>query len=64
MAGLGLTTTCLLVVLHALLFVLLTGVAIVWLARTCRQLDPLVGALALLSPYFWFYSRLLWTTPS
>ena len=61
MAGLGLTHDLVaLVVLHALLFVLLTGVAIVWLARTCRGLDPLVGVLALLSPYFWFYSRLLW----
>lgn len=61
MAGLGLTHDLVsLVVLHALFFVLLTGVAIVWLARTCRQLDPLVGVLALLSPYFWFYSRLLW----
>jgi len=61
MAGLGLTHDLVaLVVLHALLFVVLTGVAIVWLARTCRALDPLVGVLALLSPYFWFYSRLLW----
>jgi hypothetical protein len=61
MAGLGLThDLVVLVVLHALFFVVLTGIAIVWLARTCRQLDPLVGVLALLSPYFWFYSRLLW----
>src|SRR6185436_10338290 len=61
MAGLDLTHDLVaLVVLHALLFVLLTGAAIWWLARTCRGLDPLVGVLALLSPYFWFYSRLLW----
>jgi hypothetical protein len=48
------------VVLRVIVFMALTAVAIGWLARTCRRLDPLIGALAMLSPYLWFYSRLLW----
>src|SRR5262245_50441180 len=53
MAALGVTHDLVaIVVLRVLFFVLLTGAAIVWLARTCRRLDPLVGVLALLSPYF------------
>jgi hypothetical protein len=61
MAGLGLTHDLVaLVVLRVVLFALMTAGAIWWVARTCRRLDPLVGVLALLSPYFWFYSRLLW----
>ena len=50
----------LLVFLRALLFMLAMGVAIWWLARLCPRLSPPIGALALLSPYYWFYSRALW----
>lgn len=49
-----------LVRLRALLVTVLTALAIAWLARVIQHLDPWVGALALLSPYVWFYSRLLW----
>jgi hypothetical protein len=48
------------VFLQALLFALGIGLAVFWLAKMCRTLSPPVGSLALLSPYFWFYSRILW----
>ncbi len=50
----------LLVLLHAAFFSLSIGLSIWWLARMCPKLSPPVGALALLSPYYWFYSRALW----
>jgi hypothetical protein len=50
----------LLVFLRAFFFMLAIGVAVWWLARTCRTLSPPIGALALLSPYYWLFSRLLW----
>jgi hypothetical protein len=50
----------LLVFLRALFFSLSIGVAVWWLARLCPMLSPPIGALAMLSPYYWFYSRLLW----
>ncbi len=48
------------VFLQAFLFALGIGLAVFWLAKMCRTLSPPVGVLALLSPYYWFYSRLLW----
>lgn len=48
------------VFLQAFLFVLAISLAVWWLAKLCPGLSPPIGALALLSPYFWFYSRLLW----
>jgi hypothetical protein len=53
----------LLVVLRAFFFMLAIGVAVWWLARMCPMLNPPVGTLALLSPYYWFYSRVLWDNP-
>lgn len=50
----------LLVFVRALLFMSAIGLAVWWLARMCPQLSPPIGVLALLSPYYWFYSRLLW----
>jgi hypothetical protein len=50
----------LLVFLRAFFFMLAIGVAVWWLASMCRTLSPPIGALALLSPYYWFYSRSLW----
>lgn len=49
-----------LVRLRAGLVTLLTAVSIAWLARVCVRLRPMIGALALLSPYLWLYSRQLW----
>ncbi len=46
--------------LRAALVTLLTALAIFWIALNCSALRPSVGALALLSPYLWFYSRNLW----
>ncbi len=48
------------VFLQVVLFALGIGLAVFWLAKMCQTLSPPVGALALLSPYFWFYSRVLW----
>jgi len=50
----------LLVFLRALFFNLSIGLSVWWLARMCPKLSPPVGALAMLSPYYWFYGRLLW----
>jgi len=50
----------LLVLLRALFFSLAIGLSVWLLARMCPKLSPPVGALALLSPYYWFYSRALW----
>jgi hypothetical protein len=49
-----------LVFLRAFSFMLAISVAVWWLARMCRNLSPPVGVLALLSPYYWLYSRELW----
>lgn len=46
--------------LRAAIVTFLTIVAIAWLARLCPNLYPPWGALALLSPYVWLYSRELW----
>lgn len=48
-----------LVVLHAILLAGGTAVALFWLARTLR-LWPWFTLLLALSPYLWFYNRLLW----
>jgi hypothetical protein len=50
----------LVVFLRALFFMFAIGLAVWWLARMCPKLSPPVGALALLSPYYWIYSRGLW----
>lgn len=49
-----------LVLFRAALVTLLTALAIFWIARMIPALNPPVGALALLSPYIWVYSRQLW----
>jgi len=49
-----------LVALKVAFVTLLTILAILWLNRTCSFLIPGIGALALLSPYLWIYSRDLW----
>ncbi len=46
--------------LHALLFALGCGGAVLWLSRLIGKLDAPLAAAALLSPYFWLYSRQLW----
>lgn len=48
------------VALRALLCTAATAWGILILCRVDRTLRPVLGALALLSPYLWFYSRLLW----
>jgi hypothetical protein len=50
----------LIVFLRALFFMMAIGLSVWWLARMCPALSPPVGALALLSPYYWIYSRVLW----
>src|SRR4029077_3000920 len=47
------------VVLHVLLLLLTTGLALRWLARSL-SLWPWFAVIPLLSPYTWFYSRVLW----
>jgi len=49
-------------VLHALLMSVTTGVALWWLSRSLG-LWVWFAPLPLLSPYFWFYSRVLWDNP-
>jgi hypothetical protein len=48
-----------LTVWHAALFMAATALALWWLARS-TGLPPLFIPIVLLSPYVWFYSRLLW----
>ncbi len=48
-----------LVVLHALLLSTGTALALFWLARELR-LWPWFAVVIALSPYLWFYNRLLW----
>src|SRR5262249_14908799 len=48
-----------LTVLHAALIAAVTAGALWWLSRSLR-LSPWFVAVPLLSPYFWFYARLLW----
>ena len=50
----------LLVFLRALFFSLALGVSVWWLARMCPALSPPVGVLAMLSPYYWYFGRVLW----
>lgn len=49
-----------LVRLKTFLTVVLTAAAIFWLARSIPFLNPWIGSVAFLSPYLWFYSRILW----
>jgi len=48
--------------LHALLMSAATAGALWWLSRSLR-LWVWFAALPLLSPYFWFYARVLWDNP-
>jgi hypothetical protein len=48
--------------LHTLLIVAVTASALWWISRSLRLWIWFVP-LPLLSPYFWFYSRLLWDNP-
>ncbi len=48
-----------LVLLHAILMAGATSLALHWLARTLR-LWPWFAVVVALSPYLWFYGRLLW----
>lgn len=48
-----------LVRLHAGLMTAITTAALLWLTCTLRW-SPWLAPLAMLSPFFWFYSRLLW----
>jgi hypothetical protein len=48
-----------LVQLHAALFAGMTAAALLWLTRTLRW-SPWLAAMPMLSPFFWFYGRLLW----
>jgi hypothetical protein len=50
------------VVLHALLLSVATAAAMWWLARSLR-LWLWFAPVPLLSPYFWFYARVLWDNP-
>ena len=49
-------------VLHALLLSVATAAALWWLSRSLR-LWVWFAPLPLLSPYFWFYARVLWDNP-
>lgn len=49
-----------LVRIRAFLVTLVSAISIAWIASSCRNLTPAAGALALLSPYLWLYSRQLW----
>jgi hypothetical protein len=51
-----------LTVLHAVLIMTATAVALLWLSRSLR-LWPWFVIVPLLSPYLWFYARLLWDNP-
>jgi hypothetical protein len=46
--------------LKILLVSVITSGALLWIARTCRRLTPIIGLLALCSPYLWLYSRDMW----
>lgn len=48
--------------LHALLMSAITGAALWWLGRSLR-LWMWFAPLPLLSPYYWFYARVLWDNP-
>jgi hypothetical protein len=48
--------------LHAALLAATTAGALWWLSRSLR-LWPWFAAVPLLSPYFWFFARLLWDNP-
>ncbi len=48
--------------LHALLFGGTTAIALLWLARSLKW-NPWLAPAAMLSPFFWFYGRLLWDNP-
>jgi hypothetical protein len=37
-----------------------TTVGLAWIASQSRRLHPILAPVAILSPYSWFYSRLLW----
>jgi hypothetical protein len=47
------------VVIHGLLMMVTTAVALWWVARSLR-LWPWFAVVPLLSPYTWFYARVLW----
>jgi hypothetical protein len=49
-------------VLHAAVMSAATAGALWWLSRSL-QLWPWFAAVPLLSPYFWFYARVLWDNP-
>ncbi|MDP9000183.1 MAG: hypothetical protein M3O46_08745 [Myxococcota bacterium] len=49
-----------LVVVHVIVMTTITALALGWIASLSRRLEAGAGAVALLSPYFWFYDRLLW----
>lgn len=49
-----------LVRIRAFLVTLVTAISIAWIASCCKLLTPAAGALALLSPCLWLYSRQLW----
>jgi hypothetical protein len=48
-----------LVVMRAALVTIVTAASLIWLSRTLR-LWPWFTVVLMLSPYLWFYSRLLW----
>jgi hypothetical protein len=48
--------------LHAMLVTAATAVGLWWLSRSLG-LWPWFAAVPLLSPYFWFYARVLWDNP-
>ena len=49
-----------LVVARVLIVTTVTAIALGWIASLSGRLRPELAALAFLSPYTWFYSRLLW----
>lgn len=49
-----------LVFVHVLVMTAVTALALAWIGSLSYRLDASAGALALLSPYLWFYDRLLW----
>ncbi len=51
-----------LVRLHVALFAAGTAAALLWLTRTLRW-SHWLAPMTLLSPFFWFYARLLWDNP-
>ena len=48
--------------LHSALLVCATAAALWWISRSLR-LWPWFACVPLLSPYFWFYARVLWDNP-